>query len=60
MEPPLTIDTLRTLATLQGLELTDEELAGLLPVVQAGRSMAESLRGALPGDVEPAFQYRIM
>ena len=57
---PLTIDTLRTLAKVQGLELTDDELAGLAPLVQAARSMMESLRDALPGDVEPASQYRMM
>ncbi len=56
---PLTIDTLRTLAKAQGLDLTDRELAGLLPLVQAGRSMMDSLRDVPLGDVEPASQYRI-
>lgn len=56
----LTVDTLRTLARLQGLDLTDQELAGLLPLVQAARTMMESLRGVLPGDLEPASQYRIL
>jgi hypothetical protein len=57
---PLTIDTLRTLARFRGLDLTDEELAELLPLVQAGRSMVESLRDVLPADLEPACQYRIL
>lgn len=57
---PLTADALRMLATLEGLELTEQELAGLLPVVQAWRSMMESLRDVLPGDLEPASQYRII
>ncbi len=56
----LTIDTLRTLAKLQGLDLTDEELAGLLPLVQAGRSMMATLRDVPLIDVEPSFQYRIL
>src|SRR5262249_35737760 len=30
---PLTIDTLKTLASLEGLTLTDQELASLLPLV---------------------------
>ena len=57
---PLTIDTLRTLATLQGLELTDQELAALLPLVAAARSMMEPVRDALSGEIEPAIQYRIL
>ena len=57
---PLTIDTLRTLATLQGLDLTDQELAALLPLVAATRSMMEPVRDALFGEIEPAVQYRIL
>jgi hypothetical protein len=57
---PLTIDTLRTLATLAGLDLTDQELAALLPLVGAMRSMMEPVRDALSGEVEPATQYRVL
>ena len=57
---PLTIDTLRALAQAQGLDLTDAELGGLLPLVQAGRSMMESLREVPLIDVEPSSQYRIL
>ena len=57
---PLTIDSLRTLASLRGLDLTDQELAELLPLVRAARSMMELLPDALSGDVEPAFQYRVL
>ena len=57
---PLTIDTLRTLATLQGLDLTDQELAALLPLVAAARAMMEPVRDALSGEIEPAIQYRIL
>ena len=56
---PLTLDTLRTLAAAQGLELTDEELAGLLPLVQASRFMMDSLQG-VSLEVEPSSQYRIL
>jgi hypothetical protein len=56
----LTIDTLRALATLGGLDLTDQELAALLPLVAAARSMMEPVRDALSGEVEPASQYRIL
>jgi len=55
----LTLDTLRVLAKAQGLDLTDEELAGLLPLVQASRSLMDSLRG-FPLEIEPSSQYRIL
>jgi hypothetical protein len=55
----LTIDTLRTIARAQGLELSDEDLAAVLPLVRAGRGLMDSL-GTLPLDeVEPTSQYRI-
>jgi hypothetical protein len=56
----LTIETLKTLATAQGLDLTDQELAALLPLVAAMRSMMEPVRDALSGEIEPASQYRIL
>lgn len=56
----LTIDTLRTLAALGGLDLTDQEVAALLPLVAAVRSTMEPVRDALTGEVEPASQYRIL
>ena len=57
---PLTIDSLRTLASLRGLELSDQELARLLPLVRAARATTQSLVDAVAGDVEPASQYRIL
>jgi hypothetical protein len=57
---PLTIDALSALARARGLELTGEELAALLPVVQALRSSMDALRDAPLGDVEPAAQFRIV
>ena len=54
----LTVDTLRTLAKAQGLELSDGELAALLPHVEAGRNGLAAIRDIPPG-TEPASQYRI-
>jgi len=57
---PLTIDTLKTLASLEGLTLTDQELASLLPLVAATRAMMEHMRDVLSGQIEPASHYRIL
>ena len=54
----LTVDTLRTLARAQGLELTDAELAALLPLVDGGRQSLAAIRD-LPVKSEPASQFRI-
>ena len=54
----LTVDTLRTLARAQGLELSDAELASLLPLVEAGRSGLASIRD-IPTETEPSSQFRI-
>jgi len=54
----LTVDSLRTLAKAQGLELTDAELAGLLPLVEAGRAGLAAIHD-IPPETEPASQYRI-
>jgi len=55
----LTVDTLRTLAKAQGLELSDAELAALLPLVEAGRNGLAAIRD-IPPETEPASQYRIL
>ena len=55
----LTVDTLRTLANAQGLELSDGELAALLPLVEAGRNGLAAIRD-IPPETEPASQYRIL
>ena len=57
---PLAIETLEVLARLQGLDLTHQELAALLPLVTAARAMMEPVRDALAGEIEPAVQYRIL
>ena len=54
----LTVDALRTLAMAQGLELSDAELAALLPLVEAGRNGLAAVRG-IPLETEPASQFRI-
>ena len=55
----LTVDALRTLAKAQGLDLTDQELAGLLPLVEAGRSGLAAVTD-IPPALEPASQFRIL
>ena len=54
----LTLAALRTLAKAQGLELSDAELAALLPLVEAGRNGLAAVRD-IPLETEPASQYRI-
>lgn len=56
----LTLDTLRALANAQEIDLTDEELRRLLPLVQAGRALMKSLRDAALDEIEPSCQYRIL
>jgi hypothetical protein len=56
----LTIDTLRALARAQGLELSDEDLAAVLPLVRVGRGLMDSLAALPLDDVEPTSQYRIL
>jgi len=56
----LTIDALRTMARAQGLELSDEDLAAVLPLVQVGRGLMESLAAVPLGTVEPSSQFRIV
>jgi hypothetical protein len=55
----LTIDALRDMARERGLELTEAELGGLLPLVQAGRALMAATVSLPLRDVEPASQYRI-
>ena len=55
----LSIDTLRTLAKAQGLDLTDTELAALLPLVEAGRNGLAAVSDIAPA-TEPASQFRIL
>ena len=56
----LTIDALRALALERGLDLTETELEGLLPLVQAGRGLLAATHSLSLRDVEPASQYRIL
>jgi hypothetical protein len=55
----LTIDAVRTMARAQGLELSDEDLTAVLPLVQVGRGLMESLAAVPLDDVEPSSQFRI-
>lgn len=55
----LTIGALRDMARERGLDLTEAELQGLLPLVQAGRALMAATATLPLRDVEPASQYRI-
>jgi hypothetical protein len=57
---PLAVETLRAVASTQGLQLTDEELSELVPLVQSARALMDSLPAEALSDVEPASQYRML
>jgi hypothetical protein len=56
----LTIETLRIMAEARGLTLSDDELGGLLPLVEAGRATMAALEVPAGSDLEPSCQYRIL
>jgi hypothetical protein len=56
----LTLDTLKTLANAREMDLTEDELRGLLPLVQGVRALMRSLRDAPLDEIEPSSQYRIL
>jgi hypothetical protein len=49
----ITLDQFMTLASAEGLVLSAEEAARILPLVQGHRALMQSVREALPADVEP-------
>jgi len=55
----LIVHMLRTRTKAQGLELTDAELASLLPLVEVGRSGLVATHH-IPPETEPASQFRIL
>ena len=50
----LTTDALRRMAEARGLALTDAELEGLLPLVQAARAMIDAIEIPAGSETEPA------
>jgi predicted dehydrogenase len=56
----LTTDALRRMAEARGLALTDAELEGLLPLVQAARALIDTIEIPAGSETEPASQYRIL
>ena len=54
----LTVEALCTLAKAQDLDLSDTELAALLPLVETGRHGLAAIRD-IPPATEPASQFRI-
>jgi hypothetical protein len=57
---PLTVESLRAGASAQGLQLSDEELSELMPLVQSARALMDALPAEALRDVEPASQYRML
>jgi Asp-tRNA(Asn)/Glu-tRNA(Gln) amidotransferase C subunit len=53
-------DALRSLARAQGLTLSEAELEGLLPLVQATRALLDELATAPLDDVEPTALYHVL
>jgi Asp-tRNA(Asn)/Glu-tRNA(Gln) amidotransferase C subunit len=58
--PSLTKETLRVLAQAQGFALSDADLDGLLPLVQAVRAMMDELAAVPLEDVEPTSLYHML
>ncbi len=58
--PGLTKETLRVLAQAQGFALSDADLDGLLPLVQALRAMMDELASVPLEEVEPTVLYHML
>lgn len=57
---PLTKETLRVLAQAQEFALSDADLDGLLPLVQAMRTLMAELAAVPLEDVEPTSLYHML
>jgi hypothetical protein len=57
MAESLTFEELRMLASRAGLDLADEELQRLLPVVNRSRAQAAALRELVSDAVEPSGSF---
>jgi hypothetical protein len=56
--PELTVELLRSLAEAQGLVLTEEDVAAILPLVRMGRGPLASAP-EVPREAEPAVEFRV-
>lgn len=54
--PPLTVESMRSMAEAQGLDLTDTELAALMPLVAVGRDPLSAAPDMAP-ETEPAVRF---
>ena len=54
MAEEITMDQARTMARRAGLNLSDEQLAALLPGINRARRQTAELRDLLPESAEPA------
>lgn len=55
----VTVETLGSMATLQGYGWSNAEIDPLLPQVARGLLLVERLRELPLSDIEPAIQYRM-
>jgi hypothetical protein len=58
--PAITKDTLRALAQAQGLVLSEADLDGLLPLVQATRALLDDLAAVPLEGIEPGAPYQML
>lgn len=56
-EQSITEDSVRVMAELVGLKLTDERVAELLPQLQKTAALAKENRSLALTDVEPDFKF---
>lgn len=56
-EQSITADSVRAMAELVGLKLTDERVAELLPQLQKTAALAEENRSLDLTDIEPDFRF---
>ena len=56
---PVTVESLKSMARLQGYEWADAEIEVILPQVARGLALVEKLGTRSASDPEPAIQYRL-
>ena len=56
---PVTVESLKRMARLQGYEWSDAEIEAILPQVARGLALVEKLGARSASDPEPAIQYRM-
>jgi len=57
--PALTVEVMRSIALAQGLDLTDDELTALMPLVAVGRDPLLTAPD-MPPESEPAARFTVI